>query len=267
VANSLHQLQRQIESCTRCARLNTYRAEIAVTKRKAYAQCDYWAKPVAGFGDPAAKIWILGLAPGAHGANRTGRVFTGDRSGDFLFAALHRCGFSNQPTSISMNDGLKLNGVFISATARCAPPGNKPLPAEIKNCEPFLDREWKLLKNKRVILALGAIAWDAAVAMGLRNGALVTPALRYVVEPGLATFDPALRRTSEPASQSSRQKFSHGAEMLLTPGLTLIGSYHVSQQNTFTGRLTIEMFDQILMRCASAYSAPGSSPPNCISTT
>lgn len=215
-------LQSDIESCCRCPRLTEYRAQIGATKRKAYLHCDYWARPVAGFGDPLASLWILGLAPGAHGANRTGRVFTGDRSGDFLFAALHRCGLANQPTSVSIGDGLRLTNVFISATARCAPPGNKPLPEEVTNCQPFLDREWKLLKNKRVILALGAIAWNAAIAMAVRNGCQLP---------------------------SRRVNFSHNGELGLMPGLTLIGSYHVSQQNTFTGRLTAEMFDQILTRC------------------
>jgi len=218
-------LRFEIQNCTRCPRLTEYRAEVGITKRKSYTHCDYWAKPVAGFGDPNARIWILGLAPGAHGANRTGRVFTGDRSGDFLFAALHRCGLANQPTSISVDDGLKLNNVFISATARCAPPGNKPLPSEIANCQPFLDREWELLRNKRVILALGAIAWNAAIAMAVRNDCpLVAP----------------------------RQAFGHNAEMSLEPSLMLIGSYHVSQQNTFTGRLIAEMFDRVLTRCLLA---------------
>jgi uracil-DNA glycosylase family 4 len=217
-------LERDIHACCRCPRLVQYRAEIGAAKRRAYLHCDYWAKPVAGFGDPNATIWILGLAPGAHGANRTGRVFTGDRSGDFLFAALHRAGLSNQTSSVSMDDGLKLNDIFISATARCAPPGNKPLPREVANCQPFLDREWDLLKNKRIILALGAIAWTAAIAMAIRNGCEL--------------FAP-------------RQDFSHGGELRLSPNLMLIGSYHVSQQNTFTGRLTAEMFDRVLERCAA----------------
>jgi uracil-DNA glycosylase family 4 len=224
VASAVLKLRTEIESCCRCPRLVEYRAAIGVAKRKAYSHWDYWAKPVAGFGDPLARIWIVGLAPGAHGANRTGRVFTGDRSGDFLFAALHRCGLANQSTSVSIDDGLKLSNVFISATARCAPPGNKPLPEEIINCQPFLDREWELLRNKRVILALGAIAWNAAIAMAVRNGCSVP---------------------------SPRANFGHGAELGLMPALTLIGSYHVSQQNTFTGRLTEEMFDRVLRRCSN----------------
>jgi uracil-DNA glycosylase len=222
--SGLLQLESDIHGCCRCPRLTAYRAEVGATKRKAYLDWNYWAKPVAGFGDPNARIWIVGLAPAAHGANRTGRVFTGDRSGDFLFAALHRCGLANQPTSVSVNDGLRLTNVFISATARCAPPGNKPLPSEIENCQPFLDREWKLLANKRVILALGAIAWNAALAMAVRNGcALPIP----------------------------RANFGHGSELDLTPSLRLVGSYHVSQQNTFTGRLTEEMFDRVLRRCGA----------------
>jgi uracil-DNA glycosylase family 4 len=220
-SRSLVQLAKQIETCTACVRLREYCADVARTKRAAYRDCDYWGRPVPGFGDPAGRIWILGLAPGAHGANRTGRVFTGDRSGDFLFAALHRSGLANQPTSISRDDGLELTDCFISATARCAPPGNKPLPIEVANCAPFLDREWALLRNKRVILALGAIAWNAAIVLAIRNGCAL----------------------------SSRPHFAHAAELSLRSGLTLIGSYHVSQQNTFTGRLTPAMFDQVLERC------------------
>jgi uracil-DNA glycosylase family 4 len=223
-SNPLIQLNCDITACRRCPRLSEYLFQVGITKRKAYSHWDYWAKPVPGFGDRGARIWILGLAPGAHGANRTGRVFTGDRSGDFLFSALHRCGFANQPTSVAIDDGLKLTNVFISATARCAPPGNKPLPSEIANCQPFLDREWTLLYKKRVVLALGAIAWNAAIAMANRNqGAFV----------------------------ARRADFGHGSELPLAPGLTLVGSYHVSQQNTFTGRLTQEMFDRVLHRCAS----------------
>jgi uracil-DNA glycosylase len=225
---ALQVLAAAIESCTRCRRLTVYRAEVAAVKKPAFADWYYWGKPVAGFGDPEARIWIVGLAPAAHGANRTGRVFTGDRSGDFLFASLHRCGVANQPHSISREDGLKLRDCFISATARCAPPGNKPLPEEVANCSSYLDREWGLLKNKRVILALGAIAWNAALALAMRNGC------------GIKTPRPA---------------FGHGAQCLLCDGLTLVGSYHVSQQNTFTGRLTPKMFDQIIRRCIERSSA------------
>jgi uracil-DNA glycosylase family 4 len=215
-------LAEAIERCTRCPRLTVYRAEVAAVKRRAFADWDYWGKPVAGFGDPQARIWIVGLAPGAHGANRTGRVFTGDRSGDFLFASLHRLGLANQPGSVSRQDGLKLRDCFISATARCAPPGNKPLPEEVVNCSGYLDREWELLKNKRVILALGGIAWKAVLGLAERNGCRVK-------KPGPV--------------------FGHGAECVLCDDLALLGSYHVSQQNTFTGRLTAGMFDEIVGSC------------------
>jgi len=183
---------------------------------------EYWGRPVAGFGDPDARIWILGLAPAAHGANRTGRVFTGDRSGDFLFASLYRCGIANQPTSVSRDDGLALVDCFISASARCAPPDNKPLPDELANCSIYLDSEWRNLKHKRVVLALGAIAWAAGLALVQRNA---VPA--YKVKP----------------------TFAHGAEAHITDDMVMVGSYHVSQQNTFTGRLTTQMFDKVVRRC------------------
>jgi uracil-DNA glycosylase family 4 len=215
-------LEGAIESCRRCPRLVDYREAVAATKRRSFADWTYWGRPVAGFGDPSARLWIIGLAPAAHGANRTGRVFTGDRSGDFLFAALHRCGLANQPQSISRDDGLKLRDCFISATARCAPPANKPLPEEVVNCSGYLDEEWRLLRRKRVTLALGGIAWNAALALAARNGCRV--------------------RTPRPA-------FGHGAQTMLCDGLALVGSYHVSQQNTFTGRLTTRMFDDVVKKC------------------
>jgi uracil-DNA glycosylase family 4 len=208
-----------IVACRRCPRLIDHCK--TVPPRRAYADQTYWRKPVPGFGDPAARLWIVGLAPGAHGANRTGRVFTGDRSGDFLFAALHRGGWANQPTSTAINDGLKLTDCYISAAARCAPPDNRPSPAELATCSRFLDREWTALTNKRVLLALGGIAWSAVTGH--------------------------LGRTAAP--------FGHGAELLLAPGLTLVGSYHVSQQNTFTGRLNTMMFDAVLTRCRALCEA------------
>src|SRR5437762_6417338 len=162
---TLLELHDRVTSCRRCDRLRSYCQTVAREKRRAFADWDYWGRPVPGFGDPKARIWILGLAPAAHGANRTGRVFTGDRSGDFLFAALHRAGLASQPTSVSRDDGLSLRDVYISAAARCAPPGNKPSPDEIANCAPFLDEEWSLLAHKRVILALGKIGWDSAFAL------------------------------------------------------------------------------------------------------
>lgn len=217
--NPLELLHNRVTACTRCVRLRSYCTDIGTTRRAAYRDWDYWAKPVPGFGDPRARLWIIGLAPGAHGANRTGRIFTGDRSGDFLYAALHRAGFANQPTSVSRDDGLRLTDCYISAAARCAPPGNKPTPTEIESCAAFLDAEWQLLKRKRVILALGRIAWDAAMKFARRH----------------------LTARANP--------FAHGAVVPLARDLTLIGSYHVSQQNTFTGRLTPAMFDGVLESC------------------
>jgi uracil-DNA glycosylase family 4 len=219
-ADSLAVLEAEIPACVACPRLVEYRERIAAEKRRAFADWNYWGKPIAGFGDGAGRIWIIGLAPAAHGANRTGRVFTGDRSGDFLFAALHRCGLANQPQSVKVGDGLELRDCFISAAVRCAPPDNKPLPSEEANCSGYLDREWELLERKRVILALGAIAWKATISLASRHGYCerATP-------------------------------FAHGATVQLSDRLTLIGSYHVSQQNTFTGRLTPAMFDTILRQC------------------
>jgi len=215
------QLGRSILSCSLCPRLRLHCAEVGEAKRAAFASQTYHASPVPGFGDPNAWLWIIGLAPGAHGANRTGRVFTGDRSGDFLFAALHRAGLANQPSSVSMEDGLKLAGCYISAAVRCAPPDNKPTRQEIANCSAYLDHEWRLLRKKRVILALGAIAWNAALGLMARHGL-------KVVRPTPA--------------------FAHGRRVSMGH-LTLIASYHVSQQNTFTGRLTVAMFDEILSSC------------------
>jgi uracil-DNA glycosylase len=224
---SLPQLATQIESCRLCPRLTTYREEVARTKRRSFADWKYWGKPVAGWGDSRAKLWIIGLAPAAHGANRTGRIFTGDRSGDFLFAALHRAGLANQPQSLHRDDGLELTNCFISAAVRCAPPGNKPTPDEERNCSGYLDREWDLLIGKRVILALGSIAWKAALALAARKDCPVAPGYR---------------------------EFGHGAVVRLSKELMLVGSYHVSQQNTFTGRLTPAMFDAVLARCTGVLS-------------
>src|SRR5881227_1648754 len=162
MSRSLEMLHREIVECERCPRLRRYCLGVAAEKRRAFAEWTYWGKPVAGFGDPRASLWIIGLAPAAHGANRTGRVFTGDRSGDFLFAALYRCGYASQQKSERRDDGLSLSDCFISATARCAPPANKPLPQEVANCAKYLDHEWVLLRNKRVLLALGRIGWDAS---------------------------------------------------------------------------------------------------------
>lgn len=197
-----------------------WREQVAREKRRAYRDWTYWGRPVPGFGDARAELVILGLAPAAHGANRTGRVFTGDRSGDFLFAGLHRAGFANQPTSQHREDGLALTGAFIASPCRCAPPDNKPLPEELARCAPFLDRELALLPT-RVILALGAIAWSAALAWMERVGVdIPTP----------------------------RPAFGHGAELALPGAPVLLGCYHVSQQNTQTGRLTPSMFDEVMGR-------------------
>jgi uracil-DNA glycosylase family 4 len=236
---NLAQLHQSVIACEKCARLRHYCLDVARQKRRAFLEWDYWGRPVPGFGDARARIWILGLAPAAHGANRTGRVFTGDRSGDFLFAALHRVGLASQPTSVSRDDGLRLKDVYISATARCAPPANKPQPDEISNCAPFLDDEWRLLKRKRVILALGKIGWDAASRLAARNG----------------------------LHRMERVAFGHGAVLPMSDSMWLVGSYHVSQQNTFTGRLTEGMFDQVLRCCIALadgkapFPAPGDGSP------
>jgi uracil-DNA glycosylase family 4 len=219
-AAGLARLAREIAACERCPRLREWCAEVARTKRKAFADETYWGKPVPGFGDPKARIWILGLAPAAHGANRTGRMFTGDKSGEFLYAALHRAGFANQPRSNSRDDGLALKGVWISSAGRCAPPANKPTPGELAACSGWLDREREQLAEMRVILALGAIAWEAALALLARGGATIP---------------------------KPRPKFGHGAQIELG-GMQLLGCYHVSQQNTFTGKLTPRMLDAVLAR-------------------
>jgi uracil-DNA glycosylase family 4 len=204
-----------------------WREQVAREKVARFRDCAYWGRPVPGFGDPAARILILGLAPGAHGANRTGRMFTGDRSGDFLFAALHRAHLATQPTSVARGDGLALRGVYIVAAIRCVPPQNKPRPDEIARCSGFLDREIALLPELRVVVALGAIAWRAY-------------------------FDHLARRGEPP--HRPRPRFSHGSLVEIPGRPTLVGSYHVSQQNTQTGRLTPAMFDAVLetaTRCAN----------------
>ncbi len=214
----LEVLQQRIEACRACPRLVRWREKVAKVKRRAYASDTYHGKPVAGFGDPKARIVVVGLAPGAHGANRTGRVFTGDRSGDFLYAALHRAGLASQPTSTHKGDGLALTGAYILLAVRCVPPDNKPSPAEIRRCAHWLDDEIALLPDARVFLALGLIAWNAVLAHHKRGG-----------------------------NDAPRVAFGHGAEARLG-ARTLLASYHVSQQNTQTGRLTPRMFDTILAR-------------------
>jgi len=207
---SLNELNTEIIACRKCSRLVAWREEVAVVKRKAYMDWDYWGKPVPGFGDPNARVLVVGLAPGAHGSNRTGRQFTGDASGNFLFPALHRAGFASQPESTARDDDLKLKDIYITASGRCAPPKNKPTTEELNNCQPFLEREIELIQPK-VIVVLGRIA-----------------------------FERILRIYSEP---KSGKKFAHSAVFRLEVGPWLVCSYHPSQQNTLTGKLTVEMFD------------------------
>jgi uracil-DNA glycosylase family 4 len=215
----LEQLNQEIVQCRKCPRLVRYREKVAREKRRAFRECEYWGKPVPGFGDPRAELLILGLAPAAHGANRTGRMFTGDRSGDFLYKALYGAGFANQPTSTSRDDGLRLKGAYIAATARCAPPANKPLPSELANCRPYFERELELLRP-RAILALGGIAMRAYLSLLKERGVIQ----------GLAAFP-----------------FRHGASYQLPGELPrLFVSYHPSQQNTFTGKLTQAMLARVL---------------------
>jgi uracil-DNA glycosylase len=220
-------VSRAVSDCRACPRLVAWREQVAREKRAAYADEDYWGRGVPGFGDPQARIIVLGLAPAAHGANRTGRMFTGDRSGDWLYAALHRTGFANQPTATSRDDGLELDDVWITAPVRCAPPQNKPTTDERDRCAPFLTAELELLPWQ-VIVALGAFAWAGALAFTGWDG--------------------------------RKPKFGHGASTALPDGRTLIGSYHVSQHNTFTGRLTEDMLDDVFHR-ARARTAPEGGPP------
>jgi uracil-DNA glycosylase len=219
-ATGLRALAEEIVGCRACPRLVAWRELVAREKRAAFASQEYWGRPVPGFGDPAARILIVGLAPAAHGGNRTGRIFTGDRSGDFLFASLYRCGLANQPTSVSRDDGLRLIGAYVGAVNRCCPPGNRPTPQERDNCLPYLAREIGLLDRLKVMVCLGSFAWDGV--------------FRALVESGEAAPRP-------------RPTFGHGADCAIGP-YTLIGSFHPSQQNTFTGKLTPDMLDAIFRR-------------------
>jgi uracil-DNA glycosylase family 4 len=229
VANSIAQLSAEIVACRRCPRLVAWRDEAAANPPARLASDRYWARPLPGFGDPEARVLVVGLAPAAHGGNRTGRLFTGDRSGDFLFAALHRAGFANQATSVSTNDGLKLTDLYLAAAVRCAPPDNKPLPDERDNCLPYLVREMALMSRARVVVALGAYAWDCALR--------------------------AMRCAGHPTAP--RPAFGHAAEARIGP-YRLLGSYHPSQQNTFTGRLTPPMLDAVMVRARSLAERAGS---------
>lgn len=212
--DTLARIERDIVHCELCPRLREHCREVARVKRRAYLDWTYWGRPVPGFGDPQAELFILGLAPGAHGANRTGRVFTGDRSGDWLYRALHQTGFANQPTSDHVDDGLRLDNAWVSASVRCAPPDNKPTPAEVAVCRIYLDRELALMKQVKVVVALGRLAFD-----------------NYV------------------GKRRSRYPFAHDAEHHLEPGgPVLISSYHPSQQNTSTGRLTEPMLRAVFER-------------------
>jgi uracil-DNA glycosylase len=219
---ALEAIEARVVDCRRCPRLVEWRERVAREKRAAFADEDYWGRPLPGFGDPAARVYVLGLAPAAHGGNRTGRIFTGDRSGDWLFASMHRSGFANQAESWARDDGLRLSGAFIAAAVRCAPPANRPLPAERDECLPYAVEELELLRP-RVIVCLGAFAWDAACRLlGVRP----------------------------------RPRFGHAAEFELEDGPVLLGCYHPSQQNTFTGKLTEPMLDAVFARARKLAEGP-----------
>jgi uracil-DNA glycosylase len=212
-----------VVACTRCPRLVAYREQVAREKRRAYRDWEYWGKPVPGFGDPNARVIVLGLAPGAHGSNRTGRPFTGDASGNFMYPVLHEVGFANQPLATDRNDGLTLRDLYITAAVRCAPPENKPLPQELVNCAPYLDRELHGLKKAKVIVALGKIAFDAYLTH-LKQLAIIERPRAYL--------------------------FQHGVKYKIPDGRTLLASYHPSNQNTQTGKLTRAMFTKIFKEAA-----------------
>jgi uracil-DNA glycosylase family 4 len=216
-------LNREVIACTQCPRLVAYREQVAREKRRAYFTWDYWGKPVPGFGDPAARVLLLGLAPGAHGSNRTGRPFTGDASGNFMYPVLHEAGFASQPTATDRNDGLTLHDAYITAAVRCAPPENKPTPQEIARCAPFLDREIAALKNLKVVVALGRIGFEAYLNYLQRHGVIAS---------------------------KKPYAFAHGAHYKVPDGRTLLASYHPSNQNTQTGKLTRSMFLKIFREAA-----------------
>jgi uracil-DNA glycosylase family 4 len=218
-ADSIAQLAAEVVACRRCPRLVEWREDAAANPPARFAGENYWARPLPGFGDPKARILVVGLAPAAHGGNRTGRLFTGDRSGDFLFSSLHRTGFASQPSSVAVDDGLTLIGLYVAAVVRCAPPDNKPLPQERANCLPYLVRELHLLSGARVVVALGAFAWDGAIRAlhNLGHGTSPKPSFGHLAEARIGSY-------------------------------TLLGSYHPSQQNTFTRRLTPPMLDAVMVR-------------------
>lgn len=216
-------LNHEVVACTRCPRLVAYREQIAREKRRAYRDCEYWGKPVPGFGDPEARVLVMGLAPGAHGSNRTGRPFTGDASGRFMFPVLYETGFANQPNAVDRNDGLELKNLYITAAVRCAPPANRPTPQELAECSQFLDREIAGLKNVKVVTALGKIGFDAYLNFLKRQGLLLN---------------------------RGKYLFKHGASYRLPDGKVLLASYHPSNQNTQTGKLTRKMFVEIFKEAA-----------------
>lgn len=220
-ADALAGLNARVIACRRCERLRSYCENVAQTRRRAYLECEYWGKPVPSFGDPNAKTIIVGLAPGAHGSNRTGRPFTGDGSGNFLYPVLYEAGFASQPNATRLDDGMRLHDLWITSVVRCAPPGNKPLPEELANCAPFLDEELASLTNLRVVVCLGKIGFDGFTQHLVRTGKIMS---------------------------RSKLKFAHGAEYKLQDGLTLLASYHPSLQNTNTGKLTKAMFLAIFRR-------------------
>ena len=229
LASSLDRLNQRVAACRRCERLVAWREEVARVKRAAFRDEPYWGRPVPGFGDPEAWLLVVGLAPAAHGANRTGRMFTGDRSGDWLYRALHRAGLASQPSSISREDGLRLRGVYITAAVRCAPPGNRPTTSERENCREFLEAELDLLENLSVVVALGGFGYGQA--------------LRILADRGFELPTP-------------RPRFAHGREFPIGPRLDILASYHPSQQNTFTKRLTEPMFDRIWARALELRGEP-----------
>jgi uracil-DNA glycosylase family 4 len=227
-AARLAELAAEVHECRRCPRLVAWREAVAVDPPRRYEGEDYWARPLSGFGDPAARIIVVGLAPAAHGGNRTGRMFTGDRSADWLFAAMHRAGLANQPNSDRRDDGLRLRDAYVTAVVRCAPPANKPTPGERDNCLPYLERELDLLPRARVVVALGKFGWDGF--------------LRAADAIGVPTPRP-------------KPRFGHGAEAILDDRLTLLGCFHPSQQNTFTGKLTVTMIDAVFARAVALAAA------------
>ncbi|MDR3607656.1 MAG: uracil-DNA glycosylase [Oligoflexia bacterium] len=229
-SQALRKINKEIVACERCPRLVKYRAQVAKEKRRAYRNDEYWGKPIPGFGDPNARLLIIGLAPAAHGANRTGRVFTGDRSGEWLYRALHKAGFANQPCSNHRDDSLTLHDAYIACSLRCAPPANKPLPIELSRCASYLDRELEVFRDVKVYLALGQIALNS-----------VWPHL--------------VKKFEKEAPRLRKPKFAHGGKYEIVPGKWLLFSYHPSQQNTFTGRLTEPMFDSVFREASKLIEA------------